>query len=76
MIPRPIKALWAWLCRRVAQALDWVLEQALDHIGEPMAWEDVERLAQTRMEQERREAEKRWRTVQETKPVLRLVSKP
>lgn len=68
-------ACLAWASQCVVALTDWILEAVLARIGEPMMWEDMERLARARMGQERWEAKKRWRAVQETKPVLRLVQK-
>jgi hypothetical protein len=69
-------ALLAWAGRVVVALTDWAVDEIMARLGESMLWEDVERLAQDKIEEEHRRAEEFWRARARVKPQLRLLQKP
>jgi len=60
----------------VARLTDCVVDTVIARLGEPIEWEEVERIAQAKMREEARRAEELWRARTRCKPQLRLLGKP
>jgi hypothetical protein len=59
----------------VARLTDCVVDALVARLGEPIEWEEVERIAQAKMREEARRAEELWKARTQCKPQLRLPGK-